>query len=69
MESRAAASSLWRAARAGFARFNQLLAEVDLSDDAVFQTPPRTTQPDDVERRIDEARQARLSQNERHRSP
>jgi hypothetical protein len=61
MDNRSAVRSLWRAARGRLARLNQLLAEAAPPDDAVFFAPPPTpARPADAERRIAEARNARM---------
>ncbi len=63
MDNRTAVQNLWRAARGGLARLNQLLSEGDQADDAVFIAPPRTPERrdlDDAERRMAEARKARI---------
>jgi hypothetical protein len=61
MDSRSAVQNIWRAARGGLARLNQSLAEAQLPDDAVFHVPARGLERrDDAERRIAEARKARL---------
>ena len=57
MDSLSPVQNLWRAARDGLARINQILAEAETGEDAVFQTPP--PKPDltsDAERRIANAR-------------
>jgi hypothetical protein len=61
MDNRSAVHTVWRAARDGFARLNQMLAETDAPDDAVFRAPSRgPKRTNDAERRIAEARKARL---------
>ncbi len=61
MDNRSAAQNFWRAARGGLARLNQLLSEGDPDDESVFRTPPRLAdRTDDAERRIAEARKARI---------
>ena len=62
MNNRGAVQMVWRAARGGLVRLNQILRETGAADDAVFYAPPpggpkRAT---DAERRIEEARKARL---------
>ena len=58
--------NLWRAARGGLARLNQILVETAPCDDAVFSAPPRGSErTDDAERRIAEARKARMRNQER----
>jgi len=60
MDNRSAVQSFWRATRDGLARLNQILAEADTAEDAVFQTPPRGSgRTADAERRIAKAREAR----------
>ncbi len=61
MDNRFAVQNLWRAARDGLVRLNQTLVEAEPADDAVFHAPRRGPErTDDVERRIAEARKARL---------
>jgi len=61
MVNRSAVQNLWRAARGGLARLNQLLSEAEPADDAVFHAPPRgPDRRDDAERRIAEAREGRI---------
>jgi hypothetical protein len=61
MDNRSAVQSLWRAARGGVARLSQRLATREPVDDAVFQAPWRGPERnDDAERRIAEARKARI---------
>jgi hypothetical protein len=61
MDNRFAVQNLWRAARDGLARLNQILAEAEPADDGVFHVPARGPErKDDAERRIAEARKARL---------
>ena len=64
MDKRSAVRSVWRDMRAGLARLNALIADHSADDDAVFVAPPRTSErrdrADDAERRIAEARNARL---------
>jgi hypothetical protein len=61
MDNRSAIQTLWRSARAGLARFKQLLSESGGADEAVFE-PLRTPERrdlDDAERRVAEAWKAR----------
>ena len=60
MDNRSTIHTVWRAARDGFARLNQILVEDDPADEAVFSATPReTARRRDLERRIVEARKAR----------
>ncbi len=62
MDNRSAVQTVWRAARDGLARLNQILAEGDRAEDAVFLVPPRGPErTDDVGQRLDEARNDRRS--------
>jgi hypothetical protein len=56
MDNRSAVQNLWRAARGGLARINQILAEAETSEDVVFQTQPKSDRTSDAERRIANAR-------------
>ncbi|RBP09863.1 hypothetical protein DFR50_12063 [Roseiarcus fermentans] len=61
MDSGSAVRTFWRDLRAGLARLNARLAENPLDDDAVFVARPGASEGrDDAERRIAEARSARL---------
>jgi len=61
MDNRSAVQNLWRAARGGIARLNQILVDAAPPDDAVFHAPPRgPDRRDDAERRIAEAREGRI---------
>ena len=53
---------VWRAAQGELVRLNQILRETGAADDAVFHAPPRggPKRATDAERRIEEARKARL---------
>jgi hypothetical protein len=61
MDNRSAVQNLWRAARDRLARLNQVLADAEPDDDAVFHVRARGPERgDDAERRLAEARKARL---------
>lgn len=61
MDNQFAVQNLWRAARDGLVRLNQILAEAGPADDAVFDVPARGPERrDDAERRIAQARKACL---------
>ncbi len=61
MDNQSGAQSFWRAACGGLSRLHQLLSVGDPDDESVFRTPPRgTDRTNDAERRIAEARKARM---------
>ncbi len=63
MDNRSTVQTFWRAARGGLARLSRLISEGDPADQAIFFAPPRPPERrerDDAERRIAEARKARL---------
>jgi hypothetical protein len=61
MDNRSAVQGLWRTALNGLARLNQLLAEDNPADGSIFRSLPHGSErAADTERRIAEARKARL---------